>query len=350
MIIELITELLYDHECVIIPEFGAFITKECPATLDYVNHRLMPPSKELAFNGQLLADDGLLIGYVAEKMGVTTTVAARMVHDFAMRSLAVLEASGVLRLDGMGVLSRVSNRDYVFQLDDDLNLFGDAFGLTALKVQPVYRRETYQRIAQQINTEQKAKNTMITVREETREDKPHHVNRYNYKWFRAAAYSMMIAMVLVFLGWGAGKRDSSFASYNPFFYSSPNEFIAKHLGNAYNVRETVTVDILKAVEASPVDCNCDVKYIQPIDKEQLRPVDARAYYIIGSSLTSEKDAKRCVSQFKSQGFDNAVALPVNKKGNIRVAYETVMGYDMALKRLEIIKKDYNEAAWLLRKK
>ena len=142
MITKYISELLYDHECVIVPEFGAFITKECPATLDYATHRLMPPSKELAFNGQLVADDGLLIGYVAERQGVTTTVAAKMVHDFANQCLNVIEASGVLRLDGMGVLSRVTSRDYVFQIDDSLNLFGDAFGLTALKVQPVYRKET----------------------------------------------------------------------------------------------------------------------------------------------------------------------------------------------------------------
>ena len=358
MIIKYISELLCDHECVIVPEFGAFITKECPATLDYATQRLMPPSKELAFNGQLVTDDGLLIGYVAEKLGVTTTVAAKMVHDFANQCLNVIEASGMLRLDGLGVLSRVNSRDYVLQIDGSLNLFGDAFGLPILKIQPVYRRETYQRLAEKIATEQKTKNTLMTVHEETPVEKPHHVNRYNYKWFRAAAYSMMIAMVLVLLGWGADKKDSTFASWNPFFYSSPNEFIAKHFGEVYNIRETVTVDILESLKASIIDCNCDVKYIQPVSPEQLKPVnyeqqkpaDTRVYYIIGSSLTNENDAQRCVSQFKKQGFDDAMALPMNEKGNIRIVYETATGYDAALKRLEIIKKDYNEAAWLLRKK
>ena len=182
MIIKCLSELLLDHECVIVPEFGAFITKEMPAVLDYVNNRLTPPSKEVAFNGQLVADDGLLIGYVAERMGVTTTEAAKMIHDFAMRSLAVLEASGALRLDGMGVLTRVNDRNYIIQFDDDTNLLGDAYGLTAIKAQPVYRRDTYQQLAKRIATEQKAKNTMMTVHEEAREPQPHRVNRYNYKW------------------------------------------------------------------------------------------------------------------------------------------------------------------------
>ena len=350
MIVKYISELLLDRECVIVPEFGAFITKETPAMLDYVNGRLTPPSKEVAFNGQLVTDDGVFIGYLAERMRISTTEAAQMVHDFAMRSLAVLEASGALRLDGMGVLTRVSERNYIIQFDDDTNLLGDSFGLTTIKAQPVYRRETYHQLANKIATEQKAKNTLMTVHEETSEPKPHHVNRYNYKWFRAAAYSMMIALVLVLLGWGTDRKDSSFASWNPFFYSSPNEFIAKHLGDVLGSREFAKVDVLESIKASVVDCNCDVKYIEPIGYEIYKPIDSRIYYIIGSSLRSEADAQRCVVSFKNLGFDDATALPVNEQGNIRVAYETVMGYDIALKRLEIIKKDYNESAWLLRKK
>jgi len=348
MIIQYITELLYDHECVIIPEFGAFITKEVPATLDYVNHSLTPPSKELAFNGQLLTDDGLLVGYVAKRQGITTTEAAEMVHDFAMRSLAVIDASSVLRLDGLGVLSRVSDRDYVFQLDNELNLFGGAFGLTSLNVKPVYRKETYQQIANVISAEQKEKNTPIAVSDEAHDMWPHGVTRHNYKWFRAAAYSMMVVVALVFLGWGAGKSDSRFASWNPLFYASPNEFIAKHLGAS--VMAMPSVERLPMKECHLIDVDNNPEYIEPVDPELLKPVDERMYFIIGSSLKSETEAQRCVRNFKKKGFDNAEALPKNDKGNIRVAYEHVMGYTAAVKRLEIIKKEYNEAAWLLRKK
>ena len=93
-----------------------------------------------------------------------------------------------------------------------------------------------------------------------------------------------------------------------------------------------------------------VDYIQPVDAELLKPVDIDSYYIIGASLKSDKDAQRCVKNFKNQGFEGAMALPRNDKGNVRVVYELVMGKDAALKRLEVIKKEYNEAAWLLRKK
>ena len=330
MIIKYLTELLLDHECVIVPEFGAFISKETPATLDYVNHVLTPPSKEVAFNGQLLTDDGLLIGYLAKKQGVSMTEAAKMVHDFSMRSLAVIEASGVMRLDGLGVLSRVTDRDYVFQLDENMNLLGDAFGLTTFKAQPIYRRETYKQIAEQIATEQK------------KVEQPHHVNRYNYKWFRAAAYSMMIAMVLVLLGWGADKSDSKFASWNPLFYSSPNEFIVKHLSGK---TDAANIEFFAPLELNLPLFKTEVNYLQPRDFEIVK-----CYYIIGASVKSESSAQKCVKKFQKLGFEDAFALPMNDQGNVRVAYELVNGKDAALKRLEIIKKEYNEAAWLLRKK
>lgn len=350
MIIKAISELLFDHECVIVPEFGAFISKETPATLDYVNHILTPPSKEVAFNGLLLTDDGLLIGYVAKKQGISMTEASRMVHDFSMRSLAVIDASGIIRLDGLGVLSRVNDRDYVFQLDENMNLLGDAYGLTTLKAQPIYRRETYKQIAEQIATEQKKKNTLMTVREEEKVVKPHHVNRYNYKWFRAAAYSMMIAMVLVLLGWGADKSDSKFASWNPLFYSSPNEFVVKHLSAK---TDAANIEFFSPLELNLPLFKTEVNYLQPRDFEVVKtvaPVDPNSYYIIGASVKSEAAAQKCVKDFQKLGFEEATALPMNDKGNVRVAYELVMGKDAALRRLEIIKEDYNEAAWLLRKK
>lgn len=351
MIIKAITELLFDHDCVIVPEFGAFISKETPATLDYVNHRLTPPSKELAFNGQLLADDGLLVDYVTKREKISRSEASKMVHDFAMTSLAVVEASGTLRLDGMGILSRVTDKDYVFHLDENLNLFGDAYGLPSFSVQPIYRRETYQQLTEKIEKEQKAKNTVMTVHEEKAVAKPHRVSRYNYKWFRAAAYSMMIATVLVLLGWGANKSDANWASWNPFFYSSPNEYIAKLLDDKINAIEIPTVDPMPSLEVKlPICATNSVDYLQPLDSELLKPIDERHYYIIGASLNNDNDARKCMKKFVKQGFDNAEVLPVNKNGNFRVAYETVMGKDAAIKRLEIIQKDYNDAAWLLRKK
>ena len=68
---------------------------------------------------------------------------------------------------------------------------------------------------------------------------------------------------------------------------------------------------------------------------------------LNSSITSQAThGDTDISTCQHWGIVNAIT----NKGNVRVAYELVMGREAALRRLEIIKTEYNEAAWLLRKK
>ena len=58
-----ICELLYDHDCVIIPGLGGFIANFEPARIIRKQHTIMPPSKKIAFNGKLKNNDGLLADF-----------------------------------------------------------------------------------------------------------------------------------------------------------------------------------------------------------------------------------------------------------------------------------------------
>ena len=60
-----ISDLLYRYECVVIPDFGAFLTQPVSARIDESNFTFYPPKKELSFNEQLKNNDGLLAKYIA---------------------------------------------------------------------------------------------------------------------------------------------------------------------------------------------------------------------------------------------------------------------------------------------
>ena len=45
-----IVQLLHQHDCVIIPDFGGFVAQYKPATLDSVTGFYSPPSKQILFN------------------------------------------------------------------------------------------------------------------------------------------------------------------------------------------------------------------------------------------------------------------------------------------------------------
>ncbi len=71
------------------------------------------------------------------------------------------------------------------------------------------------------------------------------------------------------------------------------------------------------------------------------------YYIIGGSFQTEESADKCLNGIKKQGFEKASTLDKNDKGYIRVYYESFAEKDEALSRLDVIKSEFNESAWLL---
>ncbi|MDE6528441.1 MAG: hypothetical protein K2L78_05290, partial [Muribaculaceae bacterium] len=73
--------LLRKHECVVLPGFGAFLCNYVPARFADDNElTINPPSRCLAFNGELVDSDGLLASSIARKEGLTYEAAVRRVN------------------------------------------------------------------------------------------------------------------------------------------------------------------------------------------------------------------------------------------------------------------------------
>ena len=60
-----IKDLLYRYDCVIIPNFGGFITNKISAKFNVDSSCFYPPSKQIAFNSHLKGNDGLLANYIS---------------------------------------------------------------------------------------------------------------------------------------------------------------------------------------------------------------------------------------------------------------------------------------------
>ena len=60
-----IKDLLYRHECVILPNLGAFVARHTPSNIDESNSIIHPPSKIISFNAGIKENDGLLANHIA---------------------------------------------------------------------------------------------------------------------------------------------------------------------------------------------------------------------------------------------------------------------------------------------
>ena len=87
-----IEELLYKHQCVIIPKFGAFISNRKSAQMAE-DKTFDPPKRELSFNASLTSNDGLFIKYISEQTGIEYN----LVEDYV--NLAVEGWKRILKQD-----------------------------------------------------------------------------------------------------------------------------------------------------------------------------------------------------------------------------------------------------------
>src|SRR3712207_1807456 len=103
MIQEHIQKLLWEHDCVIIPDFGGLITHYEPARIHPVRHVFLPPSKRVAFNEKLKLNDGLLISTFAYDRKITAEEAGRQVGAFVRQLQAELQTTQRFELRGIGL-------------------------------------------------------------------------------------------------------------------------------------------------------------------------------------------------------------------------------------------------------
>ena len=65
-----VRELMFSHDCVIVPGFGGFIGNYSPAHIDKASGTFYPPVKLISFNRNLNHNDGLLAGKISASLSV----------------------------------------------------------------------------------------------------------------------------------------------------------------------------------------------------------------------------------------------------------------------------------------
>jgi nucleoid DNA-binding protein len=122
-------ELLLEHENVIIPGFGAFISNYKPAGINVETNEIVPPSKEIIFNQKIRNNDGLLVGYVAEMQDVSHFDALRKIEKERENIIYLLDKGEQITLENIGVLFRNGQNEIEFEPQIQENLLLDSFGL-----------------------------------------------------------------------------------------------------------------------------------------------------------------------------------------------------------------------------
>lgn len=137
-ILNYIKSLLLLNDCVVIPDFGGFVSNYKPAQVKH--NRFMPPSKEIVFNPKLQKNDGLLINFISEEEGIGYFDAKIKVESFVEKSLIKLENYEKVVFEGLGVLFYNRMENLLFEPTNNENLLIDSFGLESFSYEKLHEK------------------------------------------------------------------------------------------------------------------------------------------------------------------------------------------------------------------
>lgn len=96
--------LILRHDCVIVPELGAFIAQYSPARIDEATGVIMPPSRSISFNGDVAHNDGLLAASIARASSTTFDRALASIADQVAALKSQIDNGGEFAVGRLGIL------------------------------------------------------------------------------------------------------------------------------------------------------------------------------------------------------------------------------------------------------
>jgi len=308
-----ISELLYLHDCVIIPGFGGFVGNKKSAYIHPVSGIIYPPSKAFLFNKNLRQNDGLLATHIARMEGIELSKTTDLIEDFVKKIQSELEQRSAFKLQNVGTFTKGREGNISFLQDKSYNYNLVSFGMQA---------------------NHKAKKVERTISQD-KEVILKSIGQKDFgKTLRRAAAVLIPLIGLSLIGItqeeNINKVYSQMANLNPFT-STKTEIVALETKPEV-VIEIVAPTITKVKEET-------VKIAIPIVEQ------SKTYFIIAGAFAEKKNADRLLYKLSNLNYKPSIV----KGGNLmRVSYNSFQDRENALLALAEIRKE-NKSAWLLTK-
>ena len=142
-------DLLFRHECVIIPGFGGFVSNFSPARVNPSTHTFSPPSRILTFNKNLNNNDGLLANHIALKEQILFQDALSRVKDFVATLNQSLGGGQSFSIRRIGSFQSDKSGKLSFVPEAGSGFLQESFGLQSFKSPAIRREELVRKIEKQ---------------------------------------------------------------------------------------------------------------------------------------------------------------------------------------------------------
>ncbi len=147
-----IKKLLYNHDSLVIPQFGKLITHYHPAEINAWEHSISPPSKYLTFDKNILKTDGLLANCISADKAISIEEAEAFILSEVQILVSRLDERETILFEGIGYFSKEA--DVIrFEREPLANFLTDTFGLSNID----YKALEFKHIPKKNNSNKKSR-------------------------------------------------------------------------------------------------------------------------------------------------------------------------------------------------
>ena len=290
-----ISHLLHFNDCVILPNFGAFVLKSKSAYIE--ENEFFPPSKYVSFNSMLKDNDGLLAKFISEERKISYKKSLKLISDEVKLLNEKLSEDLIFDTEYLGIFELKEKNTLIFNPDFSINFDSSVFGLNSFVRKPI-----------------------INISSKKTADKA------QFDTNNLLRYAAIFISIL-------GLSYFGYFNYNNYL----NNEKLKNIAIAQEkILENVQTATFNLGDLPPINVNVKA----PIVKD-----NSTYYSVIAGAFRSRRNAEKHLNTLIIDGYQ-ASYTTVNPKGLFRVAYARLKTRKEAAELILKIKTS-GQDAWLL---
>ena len=130
-----VAKLLHSNDCVIVPNFGAFVLKSKSAYIK--KNEFFPPSKYVSFNSMLKDNDGLLAKHISGEKNISYKKSLKLISEEVISFKESLSKDLIIDTESLGIFELKEKETLVFNPDFSINFDNKVFGLKSFVREPL---------------------------------------------------------------------------------------------------------------------------------------------------------------------------------------------------------------------
>lgn len=311
--------LLLANDCVIVPDFGGFITHNIPARYDASDKSFLPPLRTLGFNPQLRMNDSVLAQSYVEAYDISYPEALRRIENEVAELKHQLEEEGHYTLDDLGELTVNQEGNYEFSPCESGILSPDLYGLSSFSF-----KRLKDSVAKEVEMPQPvvtSQTTVVALQEQPEEpqlldftdseEDDNSAISIKMSWIRNAVAVAAAVVAFFFIATPVANSDLGTQTMSQLQHSILYKLIP----------QDTTLPAVEPVVAEPALAKAAAIEAEDAEADAEAETEAQAqpsvtYCIIVASQVKLSNAELYVEKLKKNGYPNAHVYISNN--NVRV--------------------------------